>query len=223
MADVKLVLFDCDGTLFNSVAIIQNCMEETFAEYKYPRPSEDETRLIIGLSLNQAIATLLNRSIDHEIEEMVTAYKRHYLIARQNIAFDEPLYSGIRELLFKLNADPNFILGMVTGKSRRGVKSICERHQLDCFVTIRTADDCPSKPDPAMVSECCFETGIDANHCFVIGDSIYDMQMAKTAGATAIGVSWGYNSVDALINAGAQYILAKPEDLIKIIETDKYA
>ena len=82
------------------------------------------------------------------------------------------------------------------------------------FVVSRTADECPSKPHPAMVTECCDETGLVAGVTLVIGDAIYDMQMAKAAGATAIGVSWGYASVDDLWNAGADAIVDHPSELL---------
>ncbi len=77
----------------------------------------------------------------------------------------------------------------------------------------RTADDCPSKPHPAMVLESCAETGIDANRTIVIGDAVYDMQMARYAGAMAAGVSWGYHDRQGLIEAGAHHILEAPSEL----------
>jgi phosphoglycolate phosphatase len=70
----------------------------------------------------------------------------------------------------------------------------------------RTADDCPSKPHPAMVQECCEASGISPADTIVIGDSIYDMEMAKAAGASALGVAWGYGAVDALERSGADAI-----------------
>jgi phosphoglycolate phosphatase len=110
------------------------------------------------------------------------------------------------------------LIGAVTGKSRRGLKSIMETHSFgQYFVVSRTADDCPSKPHPAMVAECCDETGVVPADTLVIGDAIYDMQMAKAAGATAIGVAWGYASVDQLIEAGADAIIHDPNELLSHI------
>ncbi len=105
-------------------------------------------------------------------------------------------------------------MGAVTGKSRRGLNLIMDTHGFrEHFIVSRTADDCPSKPHPAMVSECCHETGMVAADTIVIGDAIYDMQMAKAAGAKAIGVAWGYASVDALWAAGADAIVNHPSEI----------
>ena len=87
----------------------------------------------------------------------------------------------------------------------------------DHFVVSRTADDCPSKPHPAMVTECCDATGILPADTLVIGDAIYDMQMAKGAGATAIGVAWGYANPDELWKAGADAVVEHPADLLAYI------
>ena len=108
---------------------------------------------------------------------------------------------------------------MVTGKSRRGVDRVMETHGFGRhFLTIRTADDCPSKPHPAMVLECCAEMGIDPAVTFVVGDAIYDMQMARNAGARAIGVAWGYHPREGLIASGAHQVLAAPAELLTLID-----
>ena len=107
------------------------------------------------------------------------------------------------------------ILGVVTGKSRRGVAGLIETHGLErVFTTIRTADDCPSKPHPAMVIECCAETGIDPEMTTVVGDTGFDMQMARSAGAHALGVGWGYHARDELVSAGASAIAEAAADIL---------
>jgi phosphoglycolate phosphatase len=127
--------------------------------------------------------------------------------------YREPLFPGILELMNTLQGRDEIILGAVTGKSRRGLDSVRETHGFK-FVASRTADDCPSKPHPAMVTECCDETGMQPADTLVIGDAIYDMQMAKAAGATAIGVSWGYASVTELKEAGADVIVSHPSEIL---------
>ena len=108
--------------------------------------------------------------------------------------------------------------GVVTGKSRRGLKAILDGHELaDHFVTLRTADDCPSKPHPAMVLECCDEVGIMPNDTVVIGDATFDMQMAQNAKAASIGVNWGYASVAELQKSGANKIIKNPLEIIDIV------
>ena len=113
-----------------------------------------------------------------------------------------------QSVLHRLEREERLILGAVTGKSRRGLDLIRGTHGFEkTFFVSRTADDCPSKPHPAMVTECCGDAGVDAARTVVIGDAIYDMQMAKAAGAQAIGVSWGYGEARALAAAGADAVV----------------
>lgn len=212
---MKLVLFDCDGTLVNSGGVIHRCMAETFANAGLRVPELSETQEIIGLTLNLAISQISGIPMGAEIENLTEQYKQQFRKIRLEHDFDEPLYDGIAELIDALAAQDDILLGMVTGKSRRGVISVMERHGFDRnFLVSRCADDCPSKPHPAMVLECCHETGCDVSQTFVIGDTTYDMMMAGSAGATAIGVNWGYHKPDRLSEAGAAIILHHPSDLL---------
>lgn len=212
---MKLVLFDCDGTLVNSGGVIHRCMAETFANAGLRVPELSETQEIIGLTLNLAISQISGIPMGAEVENLTEQYKQQFRKIRLEHDFDEPLYDGIAELIDALAAQDDILLGMVTGKSRRGVISVMERHGFDRnFLVSRCADDCPSKPHPAMVLECCHETGCDVSQTFVIGDTTYDMMMAGSAGATAIGVNWGYHKPDRLSEAGAAIILHHPSDLL---------
>jgi phosphoglycolate phosphatase len=103
---------------------------------------------------------------------------------------------------------------MVTGKSRRGVEAVLGHHGLrQAFAIVRTADDCPSKPHPAMVLECCAETGIDPQATLVVGDTIFDIKMAVSAKAIPLGVGWGYHERQELIEAGAHRVLNHFDEL----------
>ena len=212
----KLALFDCDGTLVDSVGLIHEVMARTFAEFGHVRPDIAETKAIIGLTLDIAIARLQGKAhVDDEALAMTAHYKAIYGGVRQEPGFQEPLFPGVAQLFTALRARPDLKVGAVTGKSRRGLDLILDTHDFRDLVTVsRTADDCPSKPHPGMVSECCAECGISPGATVVIGDAIYDMQMAKAAGARAIGVSWGYCAVDQLIEAGADAIVYTPGDIL---------
>lgn len=216
---MKLVLFDCDGTLVDSARLIHEVMDRTFREFAKPHPTLQQTKSIIGLTLDIAIARLQGKlHADEEDVAMMAYYKSIFLDVRSEIAFSEPLFDGIRPLIEKLAARDDVIMGAVTGKSRRGYDAIVDTHGFRShFIVSRTADDCPSKPHPAMVIECCDETGMRAADTVVIGDAIYDMQMAKAAGAKALGVSWGYGPVDALWEAGADQIAHAPFELHDMI------
>jgi phosphoglycolate phosphatase len=215
---MKLVLFDCDGTLVDSANVIHTCMERTFADFDFDRPPLEHTKSIIGLTLDIAIARMLDRPVDDEVAAMTGRYKEHFMLHRQNGGALEPVYDGITALIAELSERDDVILGVVTGKSRRGLNAILEHHQMThSFFTTRTADDCPSKPHPAMVLECCTEAGIDADRTIVIGDAIYDMQMAASAGACGIGVSWGYAPVESLVTAGADHIVHRADEIADLI------
>lgn len=215
---LKLVLFDCDGTLVDSADIIHGSMLATFREAGLPEPDKEATKGIIGLTLDIAIATLLKRAPDAESTRLAGRYKEHFIASRHLPSFREPLYDGIAELVEALGSRDDVLIGMVTGKSRRGVDRVMETHGFGHhFVTIRTADDCPSKPHPAMVLECCAEVGVDPASTFVIGDAVYDMQMARNAGARAIGVAWGYHNREGLFATGAHHVIDAPRELLPLI------
>lgn len=208
---MKLVLFDCDGTLVDSAGTIHECMTRTFSAAGLPAPGRGQTRQIIGLSLHLAMERLLGPHADADIPALVSQYKDNFLSMRGEPEFQESLFDGIAGMLAELRMRSDLVLGMVTGKSRRGVRSVVATHGFDgMFMTVRTADDCPSKPHPAMVLECCCETGIEPAETVVIGDTVYDIEMAGRAGAKAIGVSWGYHDAGALLSAGAADMASAP-------------
>lgn len=213
---MKLVLFDCDGTLVDSGKLIHEVMARTFVEFGHARPEFALTKSIIGLTLASAIARMQGKpDVDSEAAAMAAHYKSIYGGVRAEDGYQEPLFEGIQGVIDRLAEREEMLIGAVTGKSRRGLDIILDTHGFrPHFIVSRTADDCPSKPHPAMVLECCHETGMDIRDTIVIGDAIYDMQMAKSAGAKAIGVSWGYASVDDLGTAGADVIVHQPDELL---------
>ncbi|WP_454745776.1 HAD-IA family hydrolase [Ciceribacter selenitireducens] len=216
---MKLVLFDCDGTLVDSVALIHEVMVRTFRQFGKAEPSVAATKAIIGLTLDIAIARIDGKPhADPEAVAMMAYYKEIFLGVRGELGFHEPLFPGIAELIAALAVSDDVLIGAVTGKSRRGLDTVLETHGFAShFYVSRTADDCPSKPHPAMVTESCDQAGIVPADTVVIGDAVYDMQMAKAAGATAIGVSWGYASVEELWAAGADAVVDRPADILNYI------
>ncbi len=209
---MKLILFDCDGTLVDSQNLIVSTVEATFAAHGLAAPPRPAVLGIIGLSLEMAIARLLGADA-HRADEMAASYRTLFLARRATEPL-EPLYPGARDVVTRLSERDDVLLGIVTGKARRGVDAVIGGHELlDRFVTIQTADDAPSKPHPAMVQQAIAETGVEPRDTVVVGDTTFDMEMARAAGAGAIGVGWGYHPPHTLPDAGAETVLSSFHDL----------
>lgn len=215
---LRLVLFDCDGTLADSEHAIIAAMRAAFAAHALPAPRDRAIRETIGLSVPHAIARLLPDSSDDQRATVSDAYRDMYFQHRAAAASaPEPLYDGITEVVQRLYGD-GWQLGVATGKSQRGLLRLLDAHGLtDRFVTLQTADFHPSKPDPSMVYAALDQTLVAAENCIVVGDTSFDMAMARAAGARAVGVAWGYHSADALRAAGAEDIADTPQALLDII------
>lgn len=204
---MKLVVFDCDGTLVDSQNIICEAMGRAFKAHGRLPPKRSETLAIVGLSLHQAIGALTGPE-DPKIDGLVDAYKAAFHDLRASPDHMEPLFPGAREALDRLAARDDVLLAIATGKSQRGVRIVLGHHGLyDRFVSIQTADDAPSKPHPAMILQACAAVGVSAEDAIMVGDTAFDMEMARAAGTPAIGVSWGYHPVGALNASGASLLI----------------
>jgi phosphoglycolate phosphatase len=193
---LRLVVFDVDGTLVDSQADILASMAEAFAMAQRPAPTRAEVLGIVGLSLPQAMAVLAPDVLEPQRTEMVEAYKSAYmrLRAESGVAVSSPLYPNVRDVLDSLHAQNDTLLGLATGKSRRGLDKLVDGHGLrQMFLTQQCADDHPSKLHPSMLEAALRETGAEAAQAVMVGDTSFDMEMARSAGVTAIGVSWGYH------------------------------
>lgn len=197
----RLIVFDVDGTLIDSQAVIIRSMADAYVEVGLAPPTDKETLSIVGLSLPEAMR-VLSPSVDEQtVQALVDAYRGSFLSRRGRGGGEAsvPLYAGARDCLLRLNAIERNILGTATGKARRGLNVVIEAHGLEgLFVTLQTADLHPSKPHPAMLEAACKETGIAPDCAVMIGDTSFDMEMGRAAGFSTIGVSWGYHPLDRL-------------------------
>ena len=214
----RLALFDCDGTLVDGQAGVVHAMEAAFAELALPAPDRHQVRRIVGLSLPQAIRLLVPDAGEAVRAELDAAYRRIFRAARESGQLVEPLYDGIAELVRQLDA-AGWLLGVATGKSQRGLEHCLATHGLTArFATLQTADNHPSKPHPSMVEAALAETGAAREHCVMIGDTQFDMAMAVNAGVRALGVDWGYHTVEELFQAGAEAVAASPAQLKELLK-----
>ena len=215
----RLAIFDCDGTLVDSQHNICAAMERCFAQAGREPPPRERTRTVVGLSLIEAMRAMAPDAADDEHVALAEAYKRAFQAMRAEGLADEPLYDGIAELIDALERQ-GWLLGIATGKSDRGVALCLEHHGLaGRFVTIQTADRHPSKPHPSMIEQALADAGAAPETSLMIGDTSYDMAMARAAGVTAVGVAWGYHSPHELARAGADHVARHPRDIRELMET----
>lgn len=202
---MRLIVFDVDGTLVDSQHQIHAAVTEAFADAGLPAPTLAEVHGIIGLSLPVALARLLPELSSDEVGRIVASYKNSFLAKR--LRDDAPLFPGALDCLRALAGREDTILGVATGKGRRGLLSMLEHHGLGGFFhTLQCADDHPSKPHPGMVLAAMAEAGVGPQATMMVGDTNFDIEMGCAAGVRAIGVGWGYHRPEALHTAGAAAI-----------------
>jgi phosphoglycolate phosphatase len=211
---LRLVIFDVDGTLVDSQADILGAMAAAFALHGLEMPGREAVLSIVGLSLHEGMARLVPDLPDTLRAALVADYKHAYMSARvaSDTRLTSPLYPGARAVLDLLSAQSHTLLGVATGKSQRGLEALIASHGLEgLFVTRQVADHHPSKPHPSMLLEALRETGVDPEDAVMVGDTSYDMEMARAAGIRGIGVSWGYHGVSAL--SAAHCVIDRFDDL----------
>jgi phosphoglycolate phosphatase len=212
-ARVRLAVFDCDGTLVDSQHSIVACMSAAFVAAGLAAPTAEAVRRVVGLPLAASVARLNPLLALAECQRVAELYKQAFTDMRRDGPIEEPLFPGVRELLGALEAE-GVLLGVATGKGRRGLRITLEQHGLlGRFATLQTADDAPGKPDPEMLRRAMAEAGADPATTAMIGDTTYDMVMALRAGTAAIGVGWGYHPPEELKAAGAHEVVAAAHEV----------
>lgn len=213
----RLAVFDCDGTLVDGQADVCWAMERAFERARLPAPALGEVRRVIGLSLPVAIRQLAPDLSENDAGNVTEFYKSSFRARREEGLLGEPLYDGIAQLLAGLHAD-GWSLAVATGKSDRGLAACLAAHGIaDLFISLQTADRHPSKPHPAMLETALADAGAAPHQAVMIGDTTFDMLMAKSIGVPAIGVAWGYHTEQELRGGGAHSIARTVDELASLL------
>jgi len=195
MQNYKLVIFDWDGTLMDSVDRIVSSMQSAAQTVGLAIPPDNDVKQIIGLSLTTALNTLFTSITAKQIEAMLVQYKYQYLEGDNT---PTPLFANATNLLTQLKQH-NKLLAVATGKGREGLNRVLKVSDTSTFFnTTRCAGEMPSKPDPQMLHSILDELNIAPHEAIMIGDTSHDLKMAQNAGVDSIGVTFGVHDREVL-------------------------
>jgi phosphoglycolate phosphatase len=206
----RLLVFDWDGTLMDSIATIVACTRAAIADVGLEPGSDEEVRAAVGLGLRECMERLHPGCAEHLYQPLVERYRERWLAEYK----DHPvLFSGAAEVVREL-AGAGYLLGVATAKGRRGLVRELDRTGLaPLFAATRTVDEAPSKPHPGMLLGLMEETGVGADETLMIGDTQWDLEMARNAGCAGVGVltgSHGRAELDGLALACLESVCELP-------------
>jgi phosphoglycolate phosphatase len=189
-----LIVFDWDGTVMDSTAVIAGSIQAACRDLDLPVPSDEDARHVIGLGLGQALRHAVPDAPESMYEPLAERYRYHFLAQDQTL----PLFEGARETIAELHG-AGYWLGVATGKSRAGLERVLDASGLRTyFHATRTADQTFSKPHPAMLLELMEELAVDADRTLMIGDTTHDVQLAQNAGVDVVAVAYGAHPPEQL-------------------------
>ncbi len=216
--DKQLVIFDWDGTLIDSQANIVNCFQRVIEELQLPERSNEQISNIIGLGMREALRELFPQNDSDAYEKMVDRYRYHFFASEPSEPFE-----GAEDVLSAL-AQSGYILAVATGKGRNGLnKAFYHTGFGQYFHVSRCADETRSKPHPLMLEEILDYTGMDPGQAVMVGDTEYDMEMAKNAGISSIGVSYGVHDSERLLKHEPIAVINEIRALLDCFNGEKIA
>jgi phosphoglycolate phosphatase len=208
---MRLIIFDLDGTLIDSEALIVEVVAGAFADTGLTVPDEKTIRSISGIVLNDAMRILAPNATPEQVAAIGAAYRARY---QASAGTREPMFDGALPALDRLQADPDTILAVATGKGYSGAVTLLERHGIiGRFNSVQTPTHNHSKPDPQMIDTAIGKSGVPRKHTAMIGDTVHDMRMARRAGVKSVGVAWGYHEPEELREAGADIVIERFDEL----------
>jgi len=211
----ELVIFDWDGTIINSEAHIIHSMQQAIAEVGLDQPIAKEIRHIIGLSLSRAIETLFPAIDESTVERVAESYREHFF--REQDLESSPLFDGVADVIQDLHAH-GYYLAVATGKGRRGLDMALENSGLAPYFHItRCADETRSKPDPLMLDEILADLNLKSSHAIMVGDTSYDVDMAKNIKMDSIAVTYGMHDKKLLEQCKPTYFIDAIQQLTQYV------
>jgi len=194
----RFVVFDWDGTLADSTAIIALALQQACRDVGEPVPGDVDARYVIGLGLADALKHVAPKLPAERYPMLVARYRHHYLAQDGSI----PLFGGVRELLAEMNAG-GYLLGVATGKSRTGLdRALAQQGVGSFFTATRCADEGFSKPHPDMLLRLMDRVGVSPDETLMIGDTTHDLELARNAGVVALAVAYGAHPPEDLMQHG---------------------
>lgn len=202
MRPYDLIVFDWDGTLFDSTALIARCIQQAVMDVGVSPPTDDQASQFIGLGLMEALSRAAPNVPEEKHQQLIARYHYHFSCQQDALT----LFDGVLELLLALK-EQHYWVAIATGKSRRGLDMALSQEVVvaghgvplrSLFDGSRSADQTQGKPNPQMLLELMREFGAQAARTLMVGDTTYDLEMARNAGVGAVGVSYGAHAVDDL-------------------------
>lgn len=213
---INTVIFDMDGTLLDTLEDLADAVNAALASCGYPQRSLEEVRSFVGNGVGRLIADAVpEKTGEKELELCLAAFKEHYALHWQDKTAP---YEGVLPLLKELK-NRQIRTAVISNKYEAAVLQLCRDYFPGSFDTARgEREGVPRKPEPDAVYAILEELGVPKQQAVYVGDSEVDMATARNAGLISVGVTWGFRDKHLLKERGADYIIDRPEDLLRVIE-----
>jgi phosphoglycolate phosphatase len=215
---LRLAAFDLDGTLLDSANSIVAGVMACWEACGYPLPEPDAVRRIIGLPWEESVQMLLPGAGEAEFAEIRAYHESMARGERPKPSRDQTLFPGVLDMLDAVE-EAGYLLAIITSRSGHRLAELLEAQNIaNRFVSLKTTDNGPGKPNPYLMLQTLAETGVDKQDAVMIGDTTFDILMACNAGTASIGVSWGVHEPHELRDAGAHQVAETMEELLPVMD-----
>ncbi|MDG1154189.1 MAG: HAD-IA family hydrolase [Alphaproteobacteria bacterium] len=216
---MRLIIFDCDGTLVDSQKSIMNAIVTAWESFGLNPPKLSSVLQVIGLTIQDSVRVLEPDLNENDYGKLEKEFYSAFVNLNEQAKIEEELFPNVVETLNVLNDDKSY-LAVLTGKGNLGLQNTFKNKNIgEYFIATKTSDCGPGKPNPQTMNELIAELGVEKESVVMIGDTTHDILTAKNAGVKSIGVSFGYHSVGELVKAGANEIVDDFSNLPSVIDT----